>query len=52
MLRSSIKLESNIIVGLYLSWAQDIWKELSLVREDQDGRTSSVPVVTPVANAG
>ena len=26
--------------------------KLSLVREDRDGRTSGVPVVTPVAAAG
>ena len=38
--------------GPYLSWAKDIWKELSLVREDRDGRTSGVPVVTPVAQLG
>ncbi len=29
-----------------------IEKELSLVREDRERRTSSVPVVTPVAMAG
>ena len=27
----------------------ETWKRLSLVREDRDGYTSSVPVVTPVA---
>ena len=35
--------------GPYLSQAQDIWRELSLVREDQDGHTDGVSVVTPVA---
>ena len=35
--------------GPYLSRAQDICKDLSLVREDRDGRTSGAPVVTPVA---
>ena len=38
--------------GPYLSWAQDICEDLSLVREDRDGRTSGAPVVTPVAQLG
>ena len=38
---------STIDVGM-----QDIWMELSLVREDRDGRTSGAPVVTPVAQLG
>ena len=38
--------------GPYLLWAQDICEELSLVREDRDGRTSSVPVVLPRALLG
>ena len=39
-------------VGPYLSWAQDICEELSLVREDRNGRTSGASVVTPVAQLG
>ena len=35
--------------GPYLPWAQEICGALSLVREDRDGRTSGVSVVTPVA---
>ena len=38
--------------GPYLLWAEDICEELSLVREDRDGRTDGVPVVTPVAPLG
>ena len=38
--------------GPYLLWAEDICEELSLVREDRDGRTDGVPVVTPVASLG
>ena len=30
----------------------DICGALSLVREDRDGRTSGLPVVTPVASLG
>ena len=33
-------------------WAQDTCGDLSLVREDRDGRTSSVPVVPPGAALG
>src|SRR3989338_2428097 len=33
--------------GPYLPWAQEICGDLSLVREDRDGRTSSVPVIPP-----
>ena len=35
--------------GPYPSQAQEICKDLSLVREDRDGRTSGVPVVLPRA---
>jgi hypothetical protein len=35
--------------GPYLSRAQEICRELSLVREDRDGRTYGVPVVVPTA---
>ena len=35
--------------GPYLSWAQEVWKDPSLVREDRDGRSNGTPVVTPVA---
>ena len=35
--------------GPYLSQAQDICRELSLVREDQDGHTDGVSVVIPMA---
>ena len=38
--------------GPYLSWAQEICEELSLVREDRDGRTAGVPVVPPGAPLG
>ena len=38
--------------GPYLSQALEIWEDLSLVREDRDGRTSGAPVVTPVAQLG
>jgi hypothetical protein len=38
--------------GLYLVWAEENCEELSLVREDRDGRTSGVPVVVPTAFAG
>ena len=38
--------------GPYLSQAQDIWGDLSLVREDRDEQTSGAPVVTPVAQLG
>ena len=38
--------------GPYLLQAQEICVELSLVREDRDGLTSGVPVVTPVAAPG
>ena len=38
--------------GPYLLWAEYICEELSLVREDRDGRTDGVPVVTPVASLG
>src|SRR4029077_16169894 len=36
--------------GPYPPWAQETCEALSLVREDRDGLTSSVPVVTPVAS--
>ena len=32
-------------VGPYLLWAQETCADLSLVREDWEGRTSGVPVV-------
>src|SRR5574344_366310 len=35
--------------GPYLLWAKEICGGLSLVREDRDGRTSSLPVVAPAA---
>ena len=35
-----------------VGWAQDIGKELSLVQEDRDGRTSGAPVVVPTAQLG
>src|SRR5690554_5853300 len=35
--------------GPYLSQAQDICEDLSLVREDRDGRTAGIPVVPPGA---
>ena len=35
--------------GLYLSWAQDICGELTLVREDRAGRTAGLLVVPPGA---
>src|SRR5690554_1794221 len=35
--------------GPYLSRAQEICEDLSLVREDRDGRTAGVPVVSPDA---
>jgi hypothetical protein len=38
--------------GPYLLQAQEICVELSLVREDRDGRTSGVPVVMPMAMPG
>ena len=38
--------------GPYLLWAQEICEDLSLVREDRDGRTSGVPVVAPAASQG
>ena len=38
--------------GPYLPWALEIWGKLFLVREDRNGRTSGVPVVTPVAQPG
>ena len=38
--------------GPYLLWAEDICEELSLVREDRDGRTSGEPVVAPAAWPG
>ena len=38
--------------GPYLLWAEDICEELSLVREDRDGRTDGVPVVVPTASLG
>ena len=38
--------------GPYLSRAQEICMELSLVREDRDGRTTGVPVVVPTAWLG
>ena len=38
--------------GPYLLWAQEICEGLSLVREDCEGRTASVPVVAPAAVPG
>jgi hypothetical protein len=38
--------------GPYLPWVLEYCEELSLVREDRDGRTSGAPVVTPVASPG
>ena len=38
--------------GPYPSRAQEICEELSLVREDRDGRTAGVPVVPPGAPLG
>src|SRR5579859_7290673 len=38
--------------GLYPSWALEVCEELSLVREDRDGRTAGVPVVPPGASPG
>ena len=38
--------------GLYLSWAQDICGDLTLVREDRVGRTPGLPVVPPGASPG
>ena len=38
--------------GPYPMWAFDICENPSLVREDRDGRTSSVPVVLPRASPG
>ncbi len=38
--------------GLYPAWAQEICGELSLVREDREGLTAGVPVVSPEAMLG
>ena len=38
--------------GLYLSWAQEICGDLTLVREDRVGQTSGLPVVPPGAPPG
>ena len=38
--------------GPYPPWAQETCEDLSLVREDRDGPTSSVPVVAPAASPG
>ena len=38
--------------GLYLLWALEICVDLTLVREDRVGLTSSVPVVPPGALLG
>src|SRR5271169_6887046 len=38
--------------GLYPSWALEVCGELSLVREDRDGRTAGGPVVPPGAPPG
>ena len=38
--------------GPYPPWAQETCEVLSLVREDRDGPTSSVPVVIPIASPG
>ena len=38
--------------GPYPSQAQEICKELSLVREDRDGQTSGVPVILPRVELG
>lgn len=39
-------------VGLYPSRAQEICEGLSLVREDREGQTNGVPVVSPEAPLG
>ncbi|WVY89108.1 hypothetical protein V8G54_037960 (chloroplast) [Vigna mungo] len=42
----------------YVSWVQNVvrqfgpYPDLSLVREDREGRTSGVPVIVPTVNAG
>src|ERR1700680_1983954 len=38
--------------GPYLPWVFETCEDLSLVREDRDGRTSGVPVVAPAASPG
>src|SRR5499425_3842084 len=38
--------------GPYLPWVNETCEDLSLVREDRDGRTSGVPVVAPAASPG
>ncbi|KAI5393564.1 hypothetical protein KIW84_060620 [Lathyrus oleraceus] len=38
--------------GPYPVWALEHWEDLSLVREDREGRTSGVPVIVPTVNAG
>ena len=38
--------------GLYLSWAQEICGDLTLVREDRVGQTTGLPVVPPGAPPG
>ena len=38
--------------GPYLLWALETCEDLTLVREDRVGRTSSVPVVVPAALQG
>ena len=38
--------------GPYPSQAQEICRELTLVREDRDGQTSGAPVVVPTAQLG
>src|SRR3712207_5628636 len=38
--------------GPYLPWVSENCEDLSLVREDRDGRTSGGPVVAPAAVQG
>ena len=38
--------------GPYPVWALEHCEDLSLVREDREGRTSGVPVIVPTVNAG
>src|SRR3569832_2059730 len=38
--------------GPYQPWVYETCEDLSLVREDRDGRTSGVPVVAPAASPG
>ena len=38
--------------GPYPVWALEQYEDLSLVREDREGHSSSVPVIVPTVNAG